>query len=120
MSKRNATEIEEETFPPAKKPVSAPSHLRIRLPQAYKTILPDQVLIYVSSVEWIRDHYVQNYYLYKLCSLILDCTPDGLQLFRTQSGVDCDDDDDPVWCIVENDQAKFGVGPTFVNLLIVF
>jgi hypothetical protein len=110
MSKRNATEIEEETLPPAKKPAFAPSHLRIRLSQAYKTILPDQILIYISNVEWIRDHSVQNCYLYKLCSLILDCTPDGLQLFRTQSGVDCDDDDDPGWCIVEDHQAEFGGG----------
>lgn len=110
MLKRNATEIEEETLPPAKKPAFAPSHLRIRLPKAYNTVLPDQVLIYVSSVEWIRDHSVQNCYLYKFCSLILDCAPNGLQLFRAQSGADCDDDDDSGWCIVEDDQAEFGRG----------
>ena len=107
VSKRNTDKTNEENIPPLKKTTTTLLYLRIWLPELHKIILPDLELIYVSSIDIIRCNSSGKCYLYKICSLILDCSSNELKLFLTKSGIDCDDNNDPSWYIIENDQSHF-------------
>ena len=112
MSKRGI-DTNDQLHPPQKKLASISRFLYIHLPHLYKPLLADLVLIYVSSVDLICTNSKEKVYLYKLCSLLLDCGKDLVQLFVTKSGIDCKNDDDEGWGLVENDETPYE-GGTFL------
>jgi hypothetical protein len=100
---------DEDDVPPSKKSSAArPDHLIIRLPHDYIDILPDLHLIDV-PVKVVKFVDKRQSYLYRICSLILDCRINDIAISTTASGIDTDDTD-CAWELVDCNDKPFDGG----------
>ena len=109
--KRKHSTISDEDDPPPKIPqqTSHPSFLKIRLPNDYRLILPDLLLLDVNRVDYVQANGNSAQYLYRLISLVLDQSEDQIRLYTTSCGMDIADDDDS-WEYVANDNTEYQGG----------
>ena len=96
--------------------VNRPTYLKIRLSQKYVNLLPDLVLLEVTSVEYVRHNDIRTSYLYKLCSLLLDRSPTEIELYTTSRGDDSANDDES-WMLIANGDTQFEGGVYFCRLV---
>lgn len=108
-SKRKSIPVDHVSSLYRKHTKTRPTSLKLRLPTSYRHLLPDLLLLDVDRVEYVRRNNPQKSYLYRLCSYILDRSPDEVELYVTSDGQDAEDTDE-VWALLENDATDFEPG----------
>lgn len=110
MLKRTLSELEEGDPPPRREERSQrPTYLKIRLPNDYRVLLPDLLLLDVDRVEYVQCNGNTAQYLYKVLSILLDKPDEELQVFTTPSGSDAADDNTS-WNSIPNDEQEYEGG----------
>jgi hypothetical protein len=109
MLKRKHSELDESDPPPRRDEHTRPTFLQIRLPNEYRGLLSDLLLLDVARVEYVQANGNTAQYLYKVLSILLDKVEEELQLYTTPSGRDASDDDSS-WNFIPNDEQKYQGG----------
>ena len=87
---------------------STPPYLKILLEERLATILPDLLLLEVDDVSHIQYNDRQISYLYTLCSMLLDCQPNHIQIYSTHDGLEPKDEEE--WHLLENSAEEYHGG----------
>ena len=110
MPKRKHSDSDEDDPPPTTAQQTArPSFLKIRLPNEYRALLPDLLLLDVARVDYVQANGKSARYLYRVIGLVLDQSEDQIRLYTTPSGTDVEDDNDS-WNSVANDDKEYEGG----------
>ena len=99
----------EETFSPRLPKKRRFTCLKIRLPASYSKILPDLLLIDVDDVTYLHHNDRRSSYLYRICSLLLDRSPEEVIILATSDGKD-EDDLSSAWTAVPNNEVEYEGG----------
>src|SRR5579859_320933 len=110
MPKRKHSDSDKHDPPPTTAQQTArPSFLKIRLPNEYRALLPDLLLLDVARVDYVQANGKSARYLYRVIGLVLDQSEDQIRLYTTPSGTDVEDDNDS-WNSVANDDKEYEGG----------
>ena len=111
MPKRKHSDSDEDDPPPttAQQTTARPSFLKIRLPNEYRALLPDLLLLDVARVDYVQANGKSARYLYRVIALVPDQCEDQIRLYTTPSGTDVDDNND-CWDFVANDDSEYEGG----------
>jgi hypothetical protein len=99
----------EEALSPRHPKKRRSTNLKIRLPTSYSKLLPDLLLIDVDDVAHLHHNDRRSSYLYRICSLLLDKSPEEIIIIATSDGRD-EDDLSNAWTAVPNDEVEYEGG----------